>query len=78
MIFNYLLRLVPLSLALAYFHVPPLWVFVTASLFIIPLAEGGYLLFSLIFCSKAPVNAFTGTATAAMNTASAASQPASL
>ena len=39
MIFNYLLLLVPLSLGLAYFHVPPLWVFVTASLSIIPLAE---------------------------------------
>jgi Ca2+:H+ antiporter len=40
MIFVYLLLLVPLSLALAYlFHAPPLWVFVTAVLAIVPLAE---------------------------------------
>lgn len=39
MIFTYLLLLVPFSLALAYFHAPPLWVFVTAAAAIIPLAE---------------------------------------
>lgn len=39
MIFNYLLLLVPLSIGLAYFQAPPLWVFVTASLSIVPLAE---------------------------------------
>lgn len=39
MIFNFLLLLVPLSLALAYFHAPALWVFATAAAAIIPLAE---------------------------------------
>ncbi|HWG44997.1 MAG TPA: calcium/proton exchanger [Gemmataceae bacterium] len=40
MIFVYLLLLVPLSLALAYiFHAPPIWIFVTAVLAIVPLAE---------------------------------------
>ncbi|MGE0130574.1 MAG: hypothetical protein AB7U82_21050 [Blastocatellales bacterium] len=31
MIFVYLLLLAPLSLALVWFHTPPLWVFVTAA-----------------------------------------------
>jgi Ca2+:H+ antiporter len=39
MIFTYLLLLVPLSLALEYFHAPPLVVFATAAAAIIPLAE---------------------------------------
>src|ERR1051325_2268955 len=39
MIFNYLLLLVPVSLALAYFGAPPLLIFITASLAIVPLAE---------------------------------------
>ena len=39
MIFAYLLLLVPLSLALAYSHAPPLWIFVTAAAAIIALAE---------------------------------------
>lgn len=39
MIFTYLLLLAPLSLALAWFHAPPLWVFVTAAAAIVPLAE---------------------------------------
>lgn len=39
MIFSYLLLLVPLSLVLAHFHAPPLWVFVTAAAAIVPLAE---------------------------------------
>ena len=39
MIFGYLLLFVPLSLALAYSHVPPLWIFVTAAAAIIALAE---------------------------------------
>ncbi len=39
MIFTYLLLLVPLSLGVAYFHAPPLWVFVVAAAAIIPLAE---------------------------------------
>jgi Ca2+:H+ antiporter len=40
MIFTYLLLLVPLSLALAYvFHAPPLWVFLSSVLAIVPLAE---------------------------------------
>jgi Ca2+:H+ antiporter len=39
MIFTYLLLLIPLSLALHYFGAPPLWVFISAALSIIPLAE---------------------------------------
>lgn len=39
MIFAYLLLLVPLSLGLAYFDAPPLWIFASAALAIIPLAE---------------------------------------
>lgn len=39
MIFTYLLLLVPLSLALAYFHAPPVYVFLSAAAAIIPLAE---------------------------------------
>lgn len=39
MIFIYLLLLAPLSLALAWFHAPPLWVFITAAAAIVPLAE---------------------------------------
>lgn len=39
MIFNFLLLLVPVSLGLVYFHAPPLWVFITASVAIVPLAE---------------------------------------
>jgi Ca2+:H+ antiporter len=39
MIFTYLLLLIPLSLALHYFHAPPLLVFISAALSIIPLAE---------------------------------------
>ena len=39
MIFTYLLLLVPLALALEYFGAPPLLVFATAALSIIPLAE---------------------------------------
>jgi Ca2+:H+ antiporter len=39
-IFTYLLLLVPVSLALAYvFHAPPLWVFISSILAIVPLAE---------------------------------------
>jgi Ca2+:H+ antiporter len=39
MIFTCLLLLVALSLALAYFQAPPLWIFVTAIAAILPLAE---------------------------------------
>jgi Ca2+:H+ antiporter len=39
MLFVYLLILVPISLGLAYFGAPPLWVFVTAAAAIVPLAE---------------------------------------
>ncbi len=40
MIFSYLLLLVPASLVLAYVvHAPPLWIFVSAALAIVPLAE---------------------------------------
>lgn len=39
MVFVYLLLLVPLSLAMAYFGAPPLWVFVAALVAIVPLAE---------------------------------------
>ncbi len=39
MVFTCLLLLVPLSLALAYLHTPPLWVFLVAAGAIIPLAE---------------------------------------
>lgn len=39
MIFNFLLLLVPLSLLLAYFQAPSIWIFVTAAAAIIPLAE---------------------------------------
>src|SRR5690349_5312212 len=39
MLFVYLLILVPISLGLAYFEAPPLWVFSTAALAIVPLAE---------------------------------------
>ncbi|HEV7857900.1 MAG TPA: calcium/proton exchanger [Pyrinomonadaceae bacterium] len=39
MIFTYLLLLIPLSLALHYFGAPPLFVFISAALSIIPLAE---------------------------------------
>ena len=34
-----LLGLIPLSLGLAYFHAPPLWIFITAAAAILPLAE---------------------------------------
>jgi Ca2+:H+ antiporter len=40
MIFTYLLLLVPLSLALAYLHVPSIWIFISATAAIVPLAEG--------------------------------------
>lgn len=40
MIFVYLLLLVPLSLALAYLHVSSIWIFISATAAIIPLAEG--------------------------------------
>lgn len=36
---SFLLVLVPLSLGLSFFHAPPLWVFITAALSIVPLAE---------------------------------------
>jgi Ca2+:H+ antiporter len=39
MIFTYLLLLAPLSFLLAWFHAPPLWIFVTAAAAIVPLAE---------------------------------------
>ena len=40
MIFAYLLLLVPVSLVLAFVvHAPPLWIFVSAALAIVPLAE---------------------------------------
>lgn len=39
MTFKILLLFIPLSLGLAYFHAPALWVFVTAAASIIPLAE---------------------------------------
>jgi Ca2+:H+ antiporter len=39
MIFTYLLLLAPLSLALAWFHAPPLWGFGVAAAAIVPLAE---------------------------------------
>jgi Ca2+:H+ antiporter len=39
MIFTYLLALVPISLVLEFMHAPPLWVFFTSALAIIPLAE---------------------------------------
>ncbi|HEX5482822.1 MAG TPA: calcium/proton exchanger, partial [Terriglobia bacterium] len=39
MIFTCLLLLIPLSLALAYFHAPPLWIFVASAAAIVPLAE---------------------------------------
>lgn len=39
MLFVYLLILVPISLGLAYVHAPPSWVFGTAALAIVPLAE---------------------------------------
>src|SRR5689334_12050266 len=39
MLFIYLLILVPISLGLAYFDAPPVWVFSTAALAIVPLAE---------------------------------------
>lgn len=40
MIFGFLLLFVPLSLALAYLHVSSIWIFATAIIAIIPLAEG--------------------------------------
>ena len=39
MVFVYLLLLIPLSLAMAYFGAPPLWVFISSLIAIIPLAE---------------------------------------
>ena len=39
MIFTYLLALIPISLLLEFLHAPPLWVFFTSALAIIPLAE---------------------------------------
>jgi len=39
-IFVFLLLFVPLSLSLAYFHVSPVWIFITATVAIIPLAQG--------------------------------------
>lgn len=40
MIFAYLLLFVPLSLALAYFHASSIWIFITATAAIVPLAQG--------------------------------------
>jgi Ca2+:H+ antiporter len=40
MIFTYLLLLVPLSLTLAYLRAPSIWIFISATAAIIPLAEG--------------------------------------
>jgi Ca2+:H+ antiporter len=39
MLFVYLLMLAPISLGLAYFEAPPIWVFSTAAVAIVPLAE---------------------------------------
>jgi Ca2+:H+ antiporter len=40
MMFAFLLVFVPLSLALAYLHASPMWIFITATAAIIPLAQG--------------------------------------
>ena len=40
MIFGFLLLFVPLSLALAYLHASPMWIFITAATAIVPLAQG--------------------------------------
>ena len=44
MIFTYLLLLAPLSFALAWFHAPPLWVFVTAAAAIVRAVGIGVLI----------------------------------